>query len=401
MDNFEEKKIIIIDDDPIFVKYIERIIQGQNFISVSFESIDKAFEYLHININQICLIIIDVFLSDQQFQKFLQLVKNDFNTKYIPIMAITGEKGEERSKILSYAFNHNIDDFLLKPIHPTEFVLRMTRLIQLNENFTLLNDRIKGSDKLVYSLEKKLSEISEIHNKLKTQHQRQAEYIQNNEESFYSLAHDIKSSLSNIILSMEMLLKDKNDFEQNHELIEIAKNTAKKMNEDIMHYLDRVKNKEEIQELEVSEVDPANILEIVLRTYYPEANQHKILITLELPENIEHVFWDQSKIIRVVSNLVDNAIKYSPQNEVITLQLDQHENITFISVIDHGPGISEDSMSKIFDMFYQGENAKKGFGIGLGWCKKTVENHKGSVKVESKEGHGTKVIVELPNKVES
>lgn len=119
----------------------------------------------------------------------------------------------------------------------------------------------------------------------------------------------------------------------------------------------------------------------------------------------EHLMgiWDAPRLARVVSNLVTNAIKYSPNGGEIRVSLSKErqdaEDRAILSVEDHGMGIPSRDLPHIFERFYRGENAAQEFtgtGIGLTGAKQIVEQHGGTITVRSIEGQGTTFVVSLP-----
>jgi CheY-like chemotaxis protein len=113
------------------------------------------------------------------------------------------------------------------------------------------------------------------------------------------------------------------------------------------------------------------------------------------------VWGDEDKLHQVVTNLVDNAIKYTPQKGSIRIEIGSEvPTVGRLSVIDSGEGIPATAQSKLFDLFYRVDNLQreytKGFGVGLSIVKTFVELHGGRVVVESEEGKGTAFHVMLP-----
>src|SRR5690606_891512 len=110
--------------------------------------------------------------------------------------------------------------------------------------------------------------------------------------------------------------------------------------------------------------------------------------------------YDVRLMKRVIANLVENAIKYSPENTAITVSSkDEHDRV-LVSIEDQGFGISAEEQGKIFGKFYRGHSAgksgSKGTGLGLYLVKYFVELHKGGVTVSSAEGKGSRFTVSLP-----
>ncbi len=114
---------------------------------------------------------------------------------------------------------------------------------------------------------------------------------------------------------------------------------------------------------------------------------------------IEIATVDEVLVSRILLNLLSNAIKYSPGDSEIRLELDQYESWVVLRIIDHGLGISEADLPRIFDPFYRAKNVVgvvSGSGLGLSIVKDCVERHQGQIFVESRLGQGSTFVVHLP-----
>lgn len=112
------------------------------------------------------------------------------------------------------------------------------------------------------------------------------------------------------------------------------------------------------------------------------------------------IYIDQRKIEDVMSNLLVNALKFTPAGGKITVSLSSYDQMVHISVHDTGPGISEGQIDHIFDRFYQAEHhyetSEKGSGIGLSLCKELIQLHHGTIEAESAKAEGTTFTIHLP-----
>lgn len=107
---------------------------------------------------------------------------------------------------------------------------------------------------------------------------------------------------------------------------------------------------------------------------------------------------DRQSLLRVVSNLLDNAIKWSPNGSTVSVRLRDEGDLVAVSVTDQGPGIVEQDLSRVFERFYKGEASRSDAGVGLGLAivKHLVRAHGGTASVESPPGEGASFTVRLP-----
>ncbi len=108
--------------------------------------------------------------------------------------------------------------------------------------------------------------------------------------------------------------------------------------------------------------------------------------------------WDEHRLGQVFDNLIGNAVKYSPDGGDITVRLERHGAEVSVSVIDQGPGVPVDTVPQLFERFYRADSARAASGLGLGLyiARMLVEAHGGSIRAESRLGHGSTFIVSLP-----
>jgi len=119
-----------------------------------------------------------------------------------------------------------------------------------------------------------------------------------------------------------------------------------------------------------------------------------------MPAKLPMVFADLGLVERVIQNLMDNAVKFTPTNGKITLQLHPSSDFVEIKIADNGPGISEEDQSHIFDRYRKatrkGRSTNGGAGLGLAIAKKILELHDASIRVQSKLNEGTAFMFQLP-----
>ena len=152
--------------------------------------------------------------------------------------------------------------------------------------------------------------------------------------------------------------------------------------------------------LKISEANIHDLIERALNAQSVQIEQREGEIDLEFEATDEIVAGDELHISNILNNLIDNAIKYSPEKLYIKVKTWNENNGINVSISDHGIGMNREQQHRIFDTFYRIPTGNvhdvKGFGLGLSYVKKMVEAHEGTVQVQSKPGEGSTFTVWLP-----
>lgn len=170
-----------------------------------------------------------------------------------------------------------------------------------------------------------------------------------------------------------------------------------KMTKLVYSFLDLSKIETNKTELRKELIDVNELIKEVINDYLFQEKNHPILFD---GEELPLVYADKYKITQVIDNLVSNAIKYSPQGGKVLVSAKPENGEVLVSITDHGIGIDNNHLSKIFDRYYriddlQVKNAS-GFGIGLYLCADIVERHHGKIGLESEPGKGSRFFFTLP-----
>ena len=146
-------------------------------------------------------------------------------------------------------------------------------------------------------------------------------------------------------------------------------------------------------------MDVVALTENVLKRMRPIAKEHNIDLILESKRAITAEI-DEVKISLVIMNLVENAIKYNKDNGFVRVELDADHQYFYLSVVDSGVGIPEESIDHIYERFYRVDKSRSreigGTGLGLSIARNAVIMHRGSIDVKSTLGEGTTFIVKIP-----
>jgi signal transduction histidine kinase len=199
------------------------------------------------------------------------------------------------------------------------------------------------------------------------------------------------------MLSRTLLRAPENGGAQAHQNIELIAQAAEQMDALIRDLLDV--NRLDVGKLAVSmvPVDPSVLLTDSLQTLRPLVEEKSISLDLQIEVGLPKVMADRERIQQTLSNLVGNAIKFSPEGSKIAVVARREENEVTISVLDNGKGISAEHLPRVFDRYWQSSRTdRQGAGLGLAIAKGIVEAHGGRIWVESKPAEGTTASFTLP-----
>ena len=226
--------------------------------------------------------------------------------------------------------------------------------------------------------------------------------VENLKQNFISLmSHDLKTPVAKIAGLADIMIKQRlftNDVGEKN--LKSIVDSTKELNKFITSILDLTKIESSNLNLNMVSKDVNKVVEQVVQSLAYEAKNKNIIVNQDLGP-LYPIQFDLNLINRVVSNLVENAIKYSGENSTIEIKTWDDEAWVYIEIADNGVGIPSEDLEHIFDKFYRVKNdashSIKGTGLGLYLVKYFVELHGGTIGAESEVGQGTKFQIKLKN----
>ena len=220
--------------------------------------------------------------------------------------------------------------------------------------------------------------------------------------SFISnVSHELKTPMTTIGGFVDGILDGTIPMSQNKKYLLIVSDEVKRLSSMVNAMLSLSKLESGQTKLACSKVDITDIICRIIISFSMKIESKNIEIEgmEEVPQS--YVYGDFDLLYQTIYNLFDNAIKFTPENGLISVDIDETNNYIKIKITNSGEGISEEDLAHIFERFYKSDKSrsmdKTGFGLGLHIVKSIVDIHNGKVSVQSEYGKSTSFSITLPN----
>ena len=220
------------------------------------------------------------------------------------------------------------------------------------------------------------------------------------QEFVSNVSHELKTPMTGMKLMADTLLADENTpAELYREFMEDITKEIDRENKIISDLLSLVKMDKVAAELTITQVNINNLIETVLKRLRPIARRKDVELEFISMREV-NASVDEVKISQIITNLVDNAIKYNRDQGWVTVTLDADHQYFSVEVKDSGLGIPEESIEHIYERFYRVDKSHSreigGTGLGLAITRSAILMHRGTITVESTVGEGSTFTIKIP-----
>ncbi|HMZ07983.1 MAG TPA: ATP-binding protein [Anaerolineales bacterium] len=254
-----------------------------------------------------------------------------------------------------------------------------------------ISNRLRQNDQLaIEDLRLRARELADAYQKMAEQDMARREFLTN-------IAHELRTPLTVASGFLHTLKRGTISGEQLQAAIEtISRNVDQIVNltNDLLFLQE--------QELVLPDFQPVNLVAIannIVKKYEEKAKARRVTIKVKGNTFVSPVQGDESSLERALTGLVDNAVKFSPPNGQVEIRFADRGNQVSVSVEDHGIGIDPNIRPRIFDRFFhiekQGDNLYSGLGIGLSITRQVIQQHRGTLEVDSTPGQGSTFTISL------
>lgn len=375
-------RVLLVDDEPSI-----RLTMGE-FLKRAGYSVLIAADYDSAAVHEaedLDVAVVDINLPGKSGIQLLQKLCD--GNAYVPVIMITGEPN---LSVIPEIVRAGAYDFIAKPIIKDVLLKAVARAAEkkrLTDEKRMLEQEIKRyAEELEMRVDERTAELVETHKRLVTQ-----ERIGALGRAAAQVAHEVKNPLAGLLLySLHLKSKATNFSESETYLVD-------KIIDTINHLISRV---EQILgfarpvNLTLRSGNVSQFVNDVLELLQPQLKTNKVDVRLSLGQQPAYALVDESSMRGALMNLILNAIEAMPEGGTLNIAIDQTDETLRLEITDTGRGIGEEEAKKIFEPFYT--TKAQGLGLGMPYAKKIIDQHGGTLSLNSRPGEGTTISVELP-----
>jgi signal transduction histidine kinase len=393
--------ILVVDDLPDFRQLMQAVLEDAGYSDViTAGSTQEAFTILGLDdpslpTTGVDLILLDINMPGIDGVEACQRIKSVSKLRDIPVIMVTGVAAEEK---LEQAFSAGATDYILKPTNPAEMIARIGSALEMKQEM----ERRKSG--YVSDLEEKNRELELAFMELEKKNEELEEASRAKTHILSTATHELKTPLTSIIGYIDIILMRQNKVgplnEKQQRYLQTAQRNSYRLKSLVDDLLDISRIESGGLELTPAELELWPEIEEIVTGMQTQINDKDIDLVLDIPQEICPVLADKLRLGQVISNLLSNACKYSPQGARVTIRAREEDAGIRIDVSDTGIGISPEDQERLFTKFFRADNSStrevSGSGLGLYITKHLIEAHGGRIWASSQIGQGTTFSIIWP-----
>lgn len=399
----EPINILMVDDQPGKLLTYESMLDQMGETLIKAQTAREALA--HLLKEDIAVVLMDVNMPELDGFELAAMIREHPRCKRTAIIFVSAVHLTDVDRVRGYATG--AVDYVSVPVVPeilrakvgvfADLYRKSTELERLNRT---LEDRVAAR---TAELEQTIGQLREQEQRLRVQGDALAEADLRKTEFLAMLAHELRNPLQPIRMSVELLREPGRNPEHAkwaHDVIDRQVDHLVRLVDDL---LDAGRISSGKLELRMGRIDLRPVILGAVDSNRPTAERARHRVDVTLPPTPVHVDGDAVRLTQVFLNLLNNAVKYSPEGTRTRIDVEVHDAEVVARVKDEGVGIAPSDLPRVFDMFFQADagasDAQGGLGLGLALVRQLVELHGGRVEARSAgPGRGSEFIVHLPTR---
>lgn len=377
-------KVLIVDDHAPNRLAVEAVLEPLKVDLVMASSGEEALRRLLEH--EFAVLLLDVHMPGMDGIETAKLIKEAKRTRHTPIIFLTAVSADAEHIFRGY--QHGAVDYLVKPLDPNALRAKVSVFIDLY----VQSERIKHQAML-------LAEHARLYEEERRARAEAEAAMRAREQVVAVVSHDLRGPLASIMLGASMLAEampatpGTASFAKHAAAIQRA---AEQMSQLLNDLLDVSRIEAGYLSLDRERHICADLIHAAVETFQPQADRRRLQLAIENEAGSTAIDCDRGRLLQVFSNLLGNALKFTPEGGRITLRAHREGDVVHFSVVDTGCGIAAEQLPHIFKRYWQARKADhQGIGLGLAITKGIVEAHGGAISVESSAG-GTAFTFSIP-----
>lgn len=371
-------KVLVADDDADILEILRMVLVAEGFVVVTTALSSEVVTLVEGEKPDV--VLLDVAMPGIDGFEVCRRLKARASTSDVPVIFLSAQ--HRNAEVIAQGLECGGHDYVTKPVQKPELLARIRAALRI---------RLYESE-----LSLKNAHLEELNDQLKRLLARHEEYLG-------MASHDLRAPLMSLV-GYSGLLMDGAYGPVSPKQVQIIRRfriLVSYMSSIVANLLDLETLERGALRLYMQREDLAGILAEAMELHGLAADEKEVSLALEaLPGAELPINADRNRMVQVLSNVIANAIKYSPPKQPVRVALQRHNGRAFIRVADRGPGIPAGERERVFQPFFQGSNrptnGEKGAGLGLCIVKQLVDLHGGQVQIIDALGGGTCVEIELP-----
>ena len=384
--------ILLVDDEARNLDALEAILESPQYRLLRAQDAERALRLLLEN--DVAAIVLDIKMPLVDGFALAQIIKNTRRFRETPIVFLTAHLIDDQNVIAGY--DAGAVDYLTKPVNPQVLRHKVAVFVEL---FRKTRELAELNEKLEERVKERTLELERSESALRAAAEQKDEFLA-------ILAHELRNPLGPLRSGLDLLLRHKSEESGNPGNAVVAR-TLVTMDRQLSHMvrliddlIDISRVSRGLMELKKAPVDLGELLASTVESLRPLFERRHQRLTLKSEETIEALI-DPTRVAQIVTNLLTNASKFTPEHGRIAVELKRDGERALINVVDSGAGIPPDQIDRIFRMFARVKRADgegpMGLGIGLALAQRLTKMHGGTLTAASPgENAGSTFTLVLP-----